>query len=555
MQFSFFRKKPKRPDDMLPAGWQFFSRPTNLEPPGTVFRIDSDGRRFIVERLKPDIDRGPEPGAAKQQSIEARLGMLARLLGLKSASVGIGTGTARALQFEITDPVRESTSDAAMDQVLKPFIAAMEFRVNNRYYVIRESRSATAMKFVLSDEQLGQIGGKAAVTAVGASGLTLSAKQTGISDLTQAFPQRLSVMFLPEEITAVRAGLAAGESELGRVPVTTALNWVEPDYAVVRVFFGTDRNLTGSDKPDKKFGIKRSDLSYGSCEISIPRDHRMGELEAPSIWRLEFREDPVRHVVLLDAVSGPKDKIFAELATRVQASAKNSAFIFVHGYNVTFEDAARRTAQMSYDLGFDGAAVFYSWPSQGTVAGYTIDEANIEWAQAHLKSFLRDLLDRSNIDNLYVIAHSMGNRALTRAMATVLVEDPALKQRLTEIILTAPDIDAEVFKQDIAPALTNAGRPVTLYASSEDLALVASKKIHGYPRAGDSGTGLVIAPGIETIDATAADTSLLGHSYFAESRSVLSDIFYLIGSGQRAKERFGLREIDIEAGRYWVFRK
>ena len=26
----------------------------------------------------------------------------------------------------------------------------------------------------------------------------------------------------------------------------------------------------------------------------------------------------------------------------------------------SFEDAARRTAQMHYDLGFDGAAVFYS---------------------------------------------------------------------------------------------------------------------------------------------------------------------------------------------------
>ena len=31
------------------------------------------------------------------------------------------------------------------------------------------------------------------------------------------------------------------------------------------------------------------------------------------------------------------------------------AFVFLHGYNVTFEAAAYRTAQIAYDLRFDGA--------------------------------------------------------------------------------------------------------------------------------------------------------------------------------------------------------
>lgn len=148
----------------------------------------------------------------------------------------------------------------------------------------------------------------------------------------------------------------------------------------------------------------------------------------------------------------------------------------------------------------------------------------------------------------------MGNRALTRALVSLLNDKPALRTRLKEVILTAPDIDADVFKRDIAPALTATGRPVTLYASSTDLALAASKKVHGYPRAGDSGQGLVVVSGIETIDATLTDTSLLGHSYFAETKSVLSDMFYLIGNGKRADQRFGLRSVDGEAGRYWEFK-
>lgn len=210
---------------------------------------------------------------------------------------------------------------------------------------------------------------------------------------------------------------------------------------------------------------------------------------------------------------------------------------------------------MSYDLGFDGAPVFYSWPSRGKTAAYTRDEQNIEWTQKNLKNFLADFFTRSEAQNVYVIAHSMGNRAVTRAVATLLTEQPALRPRLKEIILTAPDIDADVFKEEIAPALTAAGRPITLYASSGDRALLASKKVHGYPRAGDAGAGLIVVPGIETIDATGMDTSLLGHSYFAETRSILSDVFYLIQNDQRADQRFGLQSKETQAGRYWLFRK
>ena len=327
------------------------------------------------------------------------------------------------------------------------------------------------------------------------------------------------------------------------------------NYTVVQTFFATDRNATGSKKPAAAFGTQRAALSYGVCEVSIPRDHRMGELESPSIWRLEFEKKPSKHVTLLSTSVHAKDAFFHNLANQIKKSAKDSAFIFIHGYNVTFEDAARRSAQMAYDLNFDGVPIFYSWPSQGKESRYTVDEQNIEWSQTNLRRFLEDFFARSQAQNVYLIAHSMGNRALTRAVASLLNDQPAVRSRLKEIILTAPDIDAEVFKRDIAPALTAAKRPVTLYASSKDKALMASKKVHGNPRAGDSGSSLIIMPGIETIDATGTDTSFLGHSYFAEARSVLSDLFYLIREERRADNRFGLHRIDSQQGRYWKFSK
>ena len=64
-----------------------------------------------------------------------------------------------------------------------------------------------------------------------------------------------------------------------------------------------------------------------------------------------------------------------------------------------------------------------------------------------------------------------------------------------------------------------------------------------------------MVPGIETIDASQVDTSLLGHSYFAEASTVLSDIYYLIRDGQRADRRFGLRRVDGEAGAHWEFKR
>ncbi len=329
-------------------------------------------------------------------------------------------------------------------------------------------------------------------------------------------------------------------------------------YAVVRTFFATDRQSTGKSNENETFEGVRSpspSITYGMCDVSIPHDHRIGELEAPSIFRLEFREDPAKHVVVLKTVTAERDDFFTELSGRIKQSTEGSAFLFVHGYNVTFVDAARRTAQMAHDLNFDGAPVFYSWPSQGKTAAYTVDEQNVEWAQTNLQTFLEDFFKQSDAKNIYLIAHSMGNRALTRAAIAFLTKNPDARMRLKEIILAAPDIDAEVFKRDIAPALASSGSPVTLYASSTDVALIASKKFHGYARAGDSGKALLFASGIETVDATGMDTGFLGHSYFADTRSVLGDIFELIKNGKKANDRFGLEAIDAPNGRYWKFKQ
>jgi hypothetical protein len=227
MKFPFFKTKPKPPDAVLPTGWQFYSRPNNLEPPGTIFRIRNDGTRFIVKRLDPKIDTSPEPGAAKIESIESKMGVVARLLGLESLSTDVSAGITRVLRYEISKPFRLSTTDEAMDLVLKPALHELAFKPGYRYYIIREMRSAAALRFTLSKEDVGDLGVKATLVPGINAGVSFSEKAAGTYELSQTFPQRLGVMFLPDEIVPVRAALAGDRAELGRVPVQEVLDWVE----------------------------------------------------------------------------------------------------------------------------------------------------------------------------------------------------------------------------------------------------------------------------------------------------------------------------------------
>jgi tetratricopeptide (TPR) repeat protein len=124
-----------------------------------------------------------------------------------------------------------------------------------------------------------------------------------------------------------------------------AFRRAEPSYAVLKVYYATDRKNTGATDPTEVYAGDRGPLTLGTATVSIPRDHRMGAVETPSIWRLEWCNDPERFVVLLSVDETDKAQFFKDVSARVKKSAGKSAFIFVHGYNVTFTDAARRTAR------------------------------------------------------------------------------------------------------------------------------------------------------------------------------------------------------------------
>lgn len=330
-----------------------------------------------------------------------------------------------------------------------------------------------------------------------------------------------------------------------------------PDFKTVDVFYATDRKPSGSLKPSLYFtGLRNPEekLSYGVCVVSIPRKHVSGELEGTSVWRLDFHPDQKKHVLLVDIKDLSERQFFDGLKTSIRRKNRE-ALVFVHGFNTSFEDAARRTGQIATDLKFAGVPILYSWPSESRIKSYTVDEENANLTTDRLRTFLEAVAGHSGAERVYLIAHSMGNRPMARALRLMAETGQIdVRNRFREFVLAAPDIDADEFRK-LAGQFNSVTYRTTLYASSRDAALKASQKVHRYPRAGQSGKQIVITKSVDTIDVSSVDTSLLGHSYYGDNTSVIWDLFRLIRLGAAPGNRCGLLAREADNGTYWTFDK
>lgn len=333
---------------------------------------------------------------------------------------------------------------------------------------------------------------------------------------------------------------------------------VPPHATLIKVYFATDRlgatNVTSvSHRFGSEWNKEEDHLTTGVVTVSIPPGHEEGKVERPfHLWSYEFQEDPARHVVLtqFDLLKG--NDFYGALRGEFGAreNADRSALVFIHGFNVVFDDAAYRTAQISFDLGFHGVPMMYSWPSQGKLRAYDGDEETTDWSAPHLQAFLERVARESGAQRIHVIAHSMGNRVLTKALLA-LGREPDIQPMFDNVIMAAPDVNAYIFLDQLWPGIKRAAKRFTLYASSDDQALRTSKAAKGpndFQRLGEAGSKIVVVNGLDTID-----TSMLGHSYVDSCKPVLSDLGMLIDQGFAPLQRH-LRDRQKEGLAYWAFR-
>lgn len=207
----------------------------------------------------------------------------------------------------------------------------------------------------------------------------------------------------------------------------------------------------------------------------------------------------------------------------------------------------------TYDLRFAGETAFFSWPSRGErILGYASDEAAIEASEQNIAQFLIDFATRTGVESLHLIAHSMGNRGLLRALQRIANIARESGVSFGQIILAAPDIDQGTFRS-LAHHYGELSQRTTLYLSANDRAVWLSQLVHRYPRVGLS-PPVTVVDGIDTIEVPKFDVfDLLGHGYFAEAGGVLHDIFDLLTHNKCPKDRQRLVKAQTDDGRdYWT---
>ncbi|MEU0877409.1 alpha/beta hydrolase [Lentzea sp. NPDC005914] len=321
----------------------------------------------------------------------------------------------------------------------------------------------------------------------------------------------------------------------------------ETEPRLYEVWYGTNR------KPVKDgFGDQRDDsVHHGVCEVAIPKAHKFGSIGTAwyKRWiRLDFADDRIR-VQARRPLDGP-DEFFADLREGLADSTGKQVLFYLHGYNVTFDEAAIRAAQLFADLKIDGAAAFFSWPSKASVKDYFADVARIEESERAIADFLSGLCTALGGATVHIIAHSMANRGLARAIQRITATaSEKAGVRFGQIILAAPDISVGLF-QDLAAVYPKISQRTTMYVSARDRALGMSQFLQDAPRAGFT-PPVTVVPDIDTIEVTNIDVTMLGHGYYAAAEPILRDIDNLLRHNEDPAQRLRLQR-GPEAAQYWV---
>lgn len=325
---------------------------------------------------------------------------------------------------------------------------------------------------------------------------------------------------------------------------------------VFPVWFGTNR------KPHPRgngfSGDRHDRVTHGRVEVYVPEAHRFGETGA-AFWqkllRFDLRDDRLRvqHIQPQE-----RNLFFSEIRTASEAARETGetphALIFLHGFNVTFEDAATRAAQIGFDLKVPGATAFFSWPSRGSVTAYTADEASIEGSEQAITDFLVDFTQSCGAGKVHVIAHSMGNRGLLRALQRIAANaETRGKVKFGQVFLAAPDVDRDLFL-NLARLYPEHAERTTLYASDVDLPVHLSARLHDAPRAGYY-VPYTVAPSVDTVAVPDFDIDLLGHSYFAQAEALLHDMYDLIRHGAPPAARQRISPTVHEGSAFWKLRR
>lgn len=310
----------------------------------------------------------------------------------------------------------------------------------------------------------------------------------------------------------------------------------------VDVFYATNRESAGDVSlcNNQSYGIKTDkQLNFGVCRVNVPKRHATGQIEVAA----DSRADTHRYFRVLNQKNFDAEN-FEKV---IKNNPAKEVLVFIHGFNVRFQDAVFRASQIAYDLKFQGPVILFSWPAgaDSSFLGkamvsrtYESNKLNAEQSVLPAIEFFK-LIGNYNI-KVNIIVHSMGHQIAIPAL-TAISQEAGLNFKLDELVLNAPDFDLREFKK-VSGELKKIATRITLYCSYNDSAMLASETYNGRERLG----ACEKFEGVDVINVSEVDSSSytpsLGHGYYS-SRAVLTDVAQLM-MGIEAEKRLFIRRSE-----------
>ena len=342
----------------------------------------------------------------------------------------------------------------------------------------------------------------------------------------------------------------------------------------VTVMYFTDRSPEDETPGQWSYGHARSrSAAFGEAVVKIGQDLEWDEIVAASRTadrsrRLEltltttnetarFGNTPPALVITdaqfaagvrppIDSANAEAESRFREdLARRLALTPHKEVFIYVHGFNNSFEDAVVTTAELWHFLGREGVPISYTWPAaEGGLRAYEYTLASTQFTIYHFKQALRLIASCPEVERINILAHSRGAEVTAETVRELYIEmrgttDVQQTLKLGTVILAAADIDLDVaIARNATERIGRAVERSALYISNKDQALGFSGWLFGgTERVGNFDPELFNETELETlrhsqrfqiIDARVKNRGAFGHGYFHANPAVSSDLILLM---------------------------
>ena len=319
----------------------------------------------------------------------------------------------------------------------------------------------------------------------------------------------------------------------------------------INVIYGTDRKISNNNGKLKFLNSRQKNLQsayIGNATVYLPQNRKVGEISKDAY---------------IDNVDTNSVSTIKKLKSFVGFSNQKDILLFIHGYNNSFDDATKISAQISLDIKFKGITMVYSWASLNKVQSYFTDMDNVKSSIPLFKKFILRIIKEIKPSSIHIIAHSMGNQLLTQSLYELKLENNNLDLKIKNIIMASPDVSTDHFLEMYKPEILSLSRRYTIYASKYDKALMVSEGIRDFtPRIGFINDKKLCINKVDIIDASSIlfDNKKnriyweLNHSDFHSMRSLLSDIGLIINNNSNAIDRQFITRPNNKCQYYWEIR-